>query len=89
MTVFEWLEATNANERGITYQERIRRIDLRRRVVEAAKTTMPTLLVARRRGSIGRSLIERMEEATKGEKLRITLADELAADQKQAPDAQA
>ena len=67
MKVFDWLEATTPNKKGITRNDRTRLAALRLRVFTAAKTNAQTLAGAKTRGAIGRGLIERLALATKNE----------------------
>lgn len=71
MNVFEWLEATTPNDPRITGAERRRRRELRKRVLQHAKTTINTLRVAKCRGAIGQELIDRLIDATKNEQEKI------------------
>lgn len=71
MNVFEWLEATTPNDPRLTSAERRRRRDVRKRVLDRARTTINTLRVAKSRGAIGQDLVDRLIRATSNESEKI------------------
>ncbi len=72
----EWHDATNPQAKGVDLKERLRRHELRKRVVDKADTTMAALRVAKCRGTIGDDLLGRLIEATAEEDEKILLSDE-------------
>lgn len=74
MNFFDWMDATSANKKGLTSEERRQRLEYRERIAAAAGTTRGTLKVAKCRGRIGDGLLQRLITATADEQLKITSA---------------
>lgn len=71
MNFFEWMEAMNVADIGITESERVRRLEVRERVLKKAGTSINSLRVSKCRGSIGKKLLARMILATADETEKI------------------
>lgn len=71
MLVFEWMEKTHPNRKGLSRAQKAELVKLRTRVCNKAKTNIHILINAKCRGSIGKDLITRLSKATAKEDLKI------------------
>ena len=77
MDFIQWWESLNGKQKGVDKKEGQRRVEVKKRGAEKAKTTVLSLSGCYQNRSIGMNLGQRLEFATKDESEQFSMMDEM------------